>query len=130
MFNQTYFFGLLKAADDCVLTMQEYVAQHGMGREDILPHVTEYVAKEGKYGTRIGQNGLTFKPASNTAEFKKADARRTYLMGLIFRIPKAAKDTKRGAVDKKQAFAAWASKLDTSDIKLRIRALERELAKR
>ena len=88
-FNRTTFFGLLKAADTAVLTLQEYVSKHGMERAAVGVEVVHFVAKEQGLETREGQRGLTF--VGTKAQVAESTNRRDYLMRLIYNVPKSGK---------------------------------------
>ena len=85
--NQGQFNTLLHNADSATLALQEYVVESGADRAEVSDAVTRFVAAEQKIGTRKGQRGLTFNATGKA--FKAADNRRTYLMNLIYKVPRS-----------------------------------------
>ena len=89
-FNQSHFASLLRKADSAVLQLQEYVVQSGAARAEVSAAVTLFVASEHKLETKEGKFGLTFDAPAKQAN--KAIDRRSYLMALIYKTGKGAKD--------------------------------------
>ena len=90
MFNTSKFNSLLRNADSAVLQLQEYVAASGAARGEVSAAVTLFVASEHKLDTKEGKFGLTFDAPAKLAN--KAIDRRSYLMALIYKTGKGAKD--------------------------------------
>jgi hypothetical protein len=116
--HQPTFAMLLANADSATLALQEYVAKSGADRTETSDAVTRFVAAEQKIGTRKGQRGLTFNATGKA--FKAADNRRTYLMNLIYKVPRSTA-AKRGETDPVEAIIKRCLKL-TAAQRRRIRA--------
>lgn len=129
--NQATFAALLNKADSATLALQEYVVSTGAPRYEVQDAVMQAIAGTACYRSRQankqGHRALTVD--QSTPKGKAMLNRMEYLMRLIYQVP-SIKAKSRDDLPKAAKLAAWAKKLDTSDIKARIKALERELSKR
>ena len=118
MFDQHTFNTKLHNADSSTLELQEYVAESGADRAEVSDAVTRFVATEHRITTRRGQRGLTFDATGKV--LKAADNRRTYLIRLIYNVPRNTA-AKRGETDPVERIIKAAMKL-TAAQRRRIRA--------